>query len=63
MNQDSFRKHDENRASVDVRSKDVKRWKETGEHKNVSAKRRSEALAPQGIAVEYRCITSPVLFF
>jgi hypothetical protein len=48
---------------MDVRSKDVKRWKETDERKNVSSKRRSEALIPQGNAVEYRCITSPVLFF
>jgi hypothetical protein len=31
--------------------------------KNVSALKRSEALTPHGKTVEYRCITSPVLFF
>jgi hypothetical protein len=48
---------------VDVRSNGIERWKEPGERENVSAKRRSEALTPQEYAVEYRCITSPVLFF
>jgi hypothetical protein len=36
---------------------------ETGERKNVSASRRSEALTPHGSTVEFRCIASPVLFF
>jgi hypothetical protein len=55
------RKHDENRASVDVRSKGAE--EETGECENVSAWKRVEALHPQGSMEELRCITSPVLFF
>jgi hypothetical protein len=54
-------KHDKNRTSVDVRSKGVEQ--ETGRRENDSAPGHSETLAAQGIALKYRCITSPVLFF
>ncbi|MNO82854.1 hypothetical protein D3C76_741400 [compost metagenome] len=40
-----------------------RRVEETGRRENVSALRYSETRTPRGSAGEYRCITSPVLFF